>query len=507
MDIYKHYIYKLREQALKEPYIYLLNEDIIPKLKQYIHELNAISFNEDAYHTYYGEIKTIVNSFNIYWTDKMDDAIREADRCSHCINLAELTEMAQKTFKMHKVKQADFESEFLPLNTQLEEQLYKKVIDKYNTFMETFEEFTENLKKLDKQEKVEAFAKEHFPFSLKRKNDVFVFTYNFISTELSLAVDKIRISIEEIFKRLGSNLRSVREQTDSSVSDLLMQLYEKNKEHLNLSRRDIRKSVEIAEVQRSIDLIKDKIVDSKQLPILRLQEECKYWEDRIREFDHIYQSLKKLREEEAQLLEQEKLYNSMKECEIPESKQKCWDIMDDKLKGKLQEVKTLKLNAAKTLHTFFSVRGPDRVMYSDNVGRYYVDEYGHQCYVFNYGHVVYHVNCQGEYVDIPDKDKYFYDEMGRFYIDKNTQEKLYKVAPCSSSYRIENDIFVKQTKDCGHSETNNPECRMLVRDPNDKVLLPLIESQNIKDTNIRMKKWNAKRRKLICIAVKYTKTV
>ncbi|CAH2244473.1 jg15952 [Pararge aegeria aegeria] len=397
MDIYKQYIYKLRELALREPYIYLLTDDIIPKLKQYIHELNSITFDDGAYHTYYGEIKTIVNSFNIYWTDKMDDAIKEADKCSHCITLAELIEMAQKTILMHKIKQSDFESEFQPLNSPLEEQAYTEILEKCVSFTKSLEEFAESLTKLDKQDKVDAFAKEHFPLSLKRKNDVFVFTYNFISNELSLVVDKIRISIGEIFDRLRNNMRSMQEQSDSCVSDLLIRLYEKKKEHLSLSRQDNRVSTELAEVQRSMDIIKDKIEDSKQLQIHRLQEEYIYWEGRICEFEQIHRTINKLQEAEERVLEQEDLFLSMKDSEIPASKGKCWENVGEKLKAKLQEIKELKLNAAKALQSFFIVRGPDRIFYSDNIGRYYVDDYGHQCYVFNYGPSVYQVNCQGEY--------------------------------------------------------------------------------------------------------------
>ncbi|XP_045776838.1 uncharacterized protein LOC123875195 [Maniola jurtina] len=479
MDIYKQYLYKLQKLTLKDPYIHLLDEDEIPKMKEYIRKLNSISFDEGTYHTYFGEIKTIVNSFNLYWTDIMDEAIKEADRCSHCVKLNEIIEKTHKTMLIHKVTQADFETEFLPLNTPLEEQAYNEIVDKYTTFMKNLEEFIHDLKRLDRQEKVDVFAKEQFPKSLKIKNDVFVFTYNHISYLLSFFVDRIRVSIEEIFLRLRNNVRSIQEQSDSYVTDLLTRLYEKNKEHLQIYRQDNRASVELAEVQRSMTIIKDKIEDSKQRPVHRLQEECKYWEEKLSEFQQIHSCMKKLQEEENRVLEQQKLFNSMKDTEIPAPKQKCWENMGDKFKEKLQEIDELKLNAAKALYTFFSVRGPDRIFYSDNIGRYYMDDYGHQCYVLDHGLSVYHVNCQGEFVEVHNKDKYFYDSMGRFYIDKDTQEKLYQIAPCTSSYKIQNDIFVKHSKDCGHSEKHNKECRTFVKDPTDGIILPPIPPVDI----------------------------
>ncbi|XP_034833858.1 uncharacterized protein [Maniola hyperantus] len=474
MNIYKEYLYKLRQMTLQDPYIYLLDEDEILKMEEYIRKLNSIHFDEETYHTYYGEIKILVNSFNNYWTDIMDEAIKEADRCSHCVKVDELIKMAHKTIWMHKDTQADFEREFLPLSTPLEEHAYNEIIEKFANFMKELEKFVQDIKRLDRQEKVDAFAKENFPKSLKKKNDAFIFTYNHISYCMSSVVDRIRISMEEIFNRLRNNVRSIQEESDLYITDLITRLYEKNKEHIQLYRQDNHGSVELAEVQRSMTIIKDKIEDSKQRPIHRLQEEYKYWEEKLCEIEQIHRCINKLQEEEGRVLEQQELFNSMKDTEIPAPKRKCWENMGDKLKEKLQEINELKLNAAKALHTFFSVRGPDRIFYSDNIGRYYMDDYGHQCYVFSYGLIVYHVNCQGEFVNIHHKDKYFYDTMGRYYIDKDTQDKLYQIAPCTSSYKIENDIFVKHTKDCGHSEKYNKECRMFVQDPTDGVILPPI---------------------------------
>lgn len=37
-------------------------------------------------------------------------------------------------------------------------------------------------------------------------------------------------------------------------------------------------------------------------------------------------------------------------------------------------------------------------MYSDSVGSFYIDEYGHQNYITDYGAKFYHVNCEGQFV-------------------------------------------------------------------------------------------------------------
>lgn len=61
-------------------------------------------------------------------------------------------------------------------------------------------------------------------------------------------VDRIRTSLEEIINRLRNNLKNIQNDVEGSVSELLMQLYEKNKENLILSRQDVRSSKDLAEV-------------------------------------------------------------------------------------------------------------------------------------------------------------------------------------------------------------------------------------------------------------------
>lgn len=69
--------------------------------------------------------------------------------------------------------------------------------------------------------------------------------------------------------------------------------------------------------------------------------------------------------------------------------------------------------------------------------------------------------------------------MGRFIIGDNGQ-KLYQLAPCTSTYKIEKDRFVKQSKDCGHSEQVMSECRMQIQTPIDKDVLPDVKPVDIK---------------------------
>ncbi|CAG9565148.1 unnamed protein product [Danaus chrysippus] len=375
--------------------------------------------------------------------------------------------------EMEKEKQYAFVKLFANSEDPIEKEKINEIQELYNEYMKKVELLTDKVNKLDKQEKVEEFAKEHLPQSLQRKNEIFRFTYDFIALKLALAVDRIRISLEEIINRLRNNLTDIENVVEGSVSELLMQLYEKNKENLILSRQDVRSSKDLAEVKRGMDIIIDKIENSKHIPENRLSEECEHWEKLFQEFKQIEKTLQEIQKEENHVKEQI-MASDDSEDKNDKTCGECWTLEE-----KLAYLKKAKLKAAKALFTFFSVRGENYIYYTDQIGTYYVDEYGHQVYVFNYGLNVYHVDCDGNFIDHPDKNKYYYDENGRYIIENG--EKLYQLAPCTSKYVLENDVFVKRSKDCGHSEMN-VECRMQIKDQTDVTILPDVTPVDIKGT-------------------------
>ncbi|XP_061384634.1 uncharacterized protein LOC116773204 [Danaus plexippus] len=472
IKLYNEYLFKLRSLSLREPYIEV-HDNINPMLKHYMKLLDNISFKEESYHTYYGNIKRIVNSFTIRWTNVMDEAIKITDKYIHFVKREDLEMMIAKMMEMQKEKQDAFVKQFANSDDPIEKEKINEIQELYNDYMKKVELLSEKVNKLDKQEKVEEFAKEHLPQSLQIKNKIFRFTYDFIALKLALAVDRIRTSLEEIINRLRNNLKNIQNDVEGSVSELLMQLYEKNKENLILSRQDVRSSKDLAEVKRGMDIIIDKIEHSKNIPENRLSEECEHWEKVFQEFKQIEKTLQEIQKEENCIHEQI-MASDDSEDQKNKTDAECW-TMDEKL----AYLKKAKLKAAKALFTFFSVRGENYIYYTDRIGTYFVDEYGHQVYVFDYGLNEYHVNCDGNFVNHPDKEKYYYDENGRYIIGNG--QRLYQLAPCTSKYLVENDVFVKHSKDCGHSEMKM-DCGMQIKDQTHVTILPDVTPVDIKGT-------------------------
>ncbi|CAF4797376.1 unnamed protein product [Pieris macdunnoughi] len=490
MNFYKDYLQKIRRWTLESVYL-ILHEDIVPKLKHYIKLISCAEFKDGSYHTYYGDLKKIVNSYSFHWIDVMDESIRVADKLYYNIDKEKLLHIMEHTLHLHQAKQVDFGRNFLPIESAIEKQTYEEIERMYNIAMDKLLQLREQLQSFDTQERVEKFVKEHFSLSLKNKNSIFAFTYEYIALALARNIERIRVSLEEINKRVSSNLCNIQDECNASLTSLLYQLYDKNKEHMTIFRQDIRSSVEIAEVQRSITIIKDKIEDSKHVPTERLKEEVAYWREKVKEFNIIYDTIKKLNAERDNLTAPEITYIEV--LENPEKTYESSENLELCVRQRLERLHKLRLNAAKSLFTFFSVKGPDRKFYSDQIGTYYVDDYGHKVYFYDYGLNMFHVDCKGEFVDLQtnENDLYFYDSYGRYTIKNG--ENLYQVAPCSSLYKLENDVRVKVTKDCGHSDRPNKECKMEVKDPFDFEILPkskAVDKKEKLDTETVNYLWN-----------------
>ncbi|VVC89176.1 unnamed protein product [Leptidea sinapis] len=476
MNLYKDYLQKLRRWTLAKTCL-SINEDIDPSLCEYIRLLNDIKFTDGSYHTYYGDLKKIINSFTYHWSAVTDEGIKEAYRLTHTATKEELKEKADRTLHLHKIMQVDFGKRFLPVKSPKEKEIYEEIEVMYNNFMAQLLHLRERIENLKQLDKIDEFNKEQFPIALNQLHNVYSCTYEYISHSAVQNIDKIKVSIEEIYKRIRANLRLMEEQDSASLSDLFDQLYDKNKEHLIISRQDVRSSLEIAEVRRSMDLIKDKIEDTKQSQFDRIKHECLYWQQKVEELDVIFQNLKQLSASEEHLAKEERDF--LNYLENPELSGEPTKQLPDDIKSKLERLRNLKAMAAKALFTFFSVKGLDRKIYNDQIGAYFIDEYGHQVYFEDFGLKVTHINCKGETVQPDDNELYYYDYNGR-YIQRDG-EILYQVAPCSSLYKLENDVRRKVTGDCGHSERPNEHCQVTLKNERRNVKYHKTEHVDIKD--------------------------
>ncbi|KAG6442549.1 uncharacterized protein LOC115453116 isoform X2 [Manduca sexta] len=478
MDVYKDFFLRIRRLSLEDPCI-LIHDSIWPKLKEFVQLLINVTLEDGTYHIYVGKIKRILSSFHIYFKVTMDAVLKESDRCSKVLNKDELLDLMENTMHIHETNQINFGKDFLPVNSREEREAYEEIEAKYHAYMEKLHEIKAGINKFDKQFKVDDFCKNHFKITVNKTSRLFNYTQSYLAVMLADRLEQICVSIEEILLRMRNNLQRETEAANEYQNKLLHELYDKNKEQLAISRRYRKCSVDGAEVGRSIEILREKIENCESTTHLsRLKEEVDYWTLKVREFHEIADVIKKLKHEQENCAKQEGIFNKM-DTELPGCKLAAWNFIGSTFRCQQIYLREKFIKACRSLFTYFTCKGSDRICYMDNVGRYYVDDYNHQVYPVDYALKIYHLNCNGEFRECPETDIYYFDESGR-HIYKDG-EKIYQCAPCTSHYKLaDNHLLTKVTQDCGHSEKMNEACRLDIRDPTVVELLPTTITKDIK---------------------------
>ncbi|KAI8425433.1 hypothetical protein MSG28_007178 [Choristoneura fumiferana] len=482
MDVYKHFVAGVRNVMLSTVYVILREEDISLKLLNYVKFLNEVKYEDGMYHTYYGEIKTLVDSFVNYWTDTVDETMKESDRVIHVADKKTIMDLIQYTISVRTAKCKFFQKIFMPIESPEEQTLYDDLMKKHESHMEKMYEMQSEVEKLYKKEQFDAFLKAICPVSVTKINEVFEFAHTYISMLLADHLPEISGSMKEIVQRLHNNLLRLQDECEHGLNSLLHQLYDKHKEQLVLSRREPSSSIEAAEIEKSISKIRSQVIQhSHDTPISLLRHEELYFQERMDEFDLIATTLRKLKAELEDVQREQALYNSMITTELPGSKQQCWQNMAKTYAERKEFAKVNLIKAAKALVTFFCVQGPKWMLYEDAVGPYHIDEYGHQVYHFDSGLKTYHVDCDRNFQEVTDTCLHSYDDKGRYVMKDG--EKIYQVMTCTSSYKLGEDTLLKKvTVDCGHSDAFKPNCGMLIKDLSDVEMLPKTEPMDITST-------------------------
>uniref|UniRef100_A0A2A4JXR5 Uncharacterized protein n=1 Tax=Heliothis virescens TaxID=7102 RepID=A0A2A4JXR5_HELVI len=449
----------------------LLCDNPTPIFKCFVRLIERLKLQDGVKSSaYYGEIKKIITGFMNYFTFTIDDVIKRIDKYTHTLDNKLFVKLIDETITTYQQNQAAFLKEYLPLNNDVERTKYKQVIDGQAKYLQelrairTAWEF--------RQDRLEEFAKECFEESMKKVHYLCTFAHTYLSVMLADRLYELAVSLEETVDRMNTNMRKYNEQCTNKMNALIHHLYDMNKEHLAIYRRHRKRTIDTAEVTRSIEVLREKIEQyGNEETIARLELETRYWNKRLIDFNEIATILTKIRFELDHLEADIEKYNSIMEMELPGAKTVCFDLIGENLRERIAYLHSKQLEMSKTLITFFCVRGTDRILYTDSVGSYYCDEFNHQNYITNFGLKFFHVNCYGEFSENLETEPYYFDENGRYILRDG--EKFHQCAPCTSEYKLgENGLFKKVTQDCGHSERVNPDCRLEIKDLTDVVILP-----------------------------------
>ncbi|CAH0594002.1 unnamed protein product [Chrysodeixis includens] len=479
--VYKDFLYQLRKTEFLTPCV-MLCDNPAPHLKTYVRLIEETKILDGLRsNAYYGELKKKVTSFLNYFTHVIDEVIRRTDKYLYNVDNQRLMSLLDSTIDMATENQDNFLKEFTAI-TEIDKIKVHEIEEGHNNYVDAIRQLRDSMAYMNKVETFEDFAKEQFDISTKKVNELCTFTHAYISGMLADRLYEIEVSLEETVDRLNTNKRRYNEECSQNLKGLIHDLYEKNKEYLHVQRRDRSRSVDSAEINRSIEVIKNKIENcGNQETLARLELETKFWSTRLKEFSEIAHILNSLKIELENLVEAERKYKILKAKGDPATKTICFEAMGENFIKRKQYLEEKIKEISKTLVTFFCVRGTDRILFSDDVGAYYCDEFNHQNYVTHHSLKAYHVNCDGKFVEYSEAVPYYFDEHGRYTLVDG--EKVHQCAPCTSQYKLDQDgLFNKITVDCGHSTKFNENCKLDIKEATDVEMLPTKELIDITRT-------------------------
>lgn len=194
-DVFRPVIIAQRSIELEEPYI-VLNENISPKLYEFLITMQNTKYEDGAYHTYYGELKVTVNNFLGYWADIINECFKDVDALCNRVTKDQILTLIDRTISVHKDKHEEFVDSFFPVENPEELNLFEDLESKYENFLQGMAICRQEVVEYDRQELLDQFIIRVTELGTRKKNEVFEYAHTVmalcmaenVSTDRSLSL-------------------------------------------------------------------------------------------------------------------------------------------------------------------------------------------------------------------------------------------------------------------------------------------------------------------------------
>lgn len=191
-NVFRTVIIAQRNIELQEPYI-VINENISPKLYEFLATMQNTKYEDGAYHTYYGELKVTVNNFMVYWTDIINECFRDMDTLCNGITKDKILALIDRTNIVHDNKREEFAKSFLPAECPEELKLFEDLENKYARFQEGMATLRHDVLEYERQDQLDQFIIKYSELGTRRKNEVFEYAHTIMALCLAENVSTILI--------------------------------------------------------------------------------------------------------------------------------------------------------------------------------------------------------------------------------------------------------------------------------------------------------------------------
>lgn len=191
-NVFRTVIIVQRNIELREPYI-VINENISPKLYEFLTIMQNTKFEEGAYNTFYGGLKVVVNNFVVYWSDIINDCIKDVDALCHGITKDAILELIDRSVSVHQDKHTKFVKSFCLLKYPEETNVLEDVEHKYQIYKQGMAVLRQEVAGYERQDQFDQFIIKYSELGMKKKNEVFEMTHTIMALCLAEDVSTVLI--------------------------------------------------------------------------------------------------------------------------------------------------------------------------------------------------------------------------------------------------------------------------------------------------------------------------
>ncbi|CAG4940552.1 unnamed protein product [Parnassius apollo] len=263
---------------------------------------------------------------------------------------------------------------------------------------------------------------------------------------------------EDLTKTLQQIVEDIQNSKSASAQKLIEELKKKDRELSTMIRSTTGHNLEICKVVNKINVIEDRIkrLENEQTSaaIMALQHKKTYLEKRLNSLENLKTTLKSIlnvtttkfetvSQEELCVCKdfyQLRIFNHELPCEERErlASELChlWDLA---VFGEFSHKSIISILSAVDMKEEFT----------DELGTFYIDVYSRKIYKLPNDEKLYQPNENNILVPLSDDGEqiYYYDECGRYFIEPNTRQRVYKAHATASEYMMSSDGVLLKTKE------------------------------------------------------------
>ncbi|XP_053609077.1 uncharacterized protein LOC128674524 [Plodia interpunctella] len=444
------------KQFYENPVIFLVRKDYtniifntMCNMRSAIHDANK------------NRIIDMIVDFHLHWLHSVYELEQYKSKLTYEINRDEISNMINFTIECMEFRLKKYikymETHKVGLSSDVQANIHSDI----EIVEEMHKEVTDIL--LDKLQKYKKYTIEECFGKIGQEVDEIFIYVDKIHDGLSILLSKyLNMNVPHLSGDLTKTLQQIIDEMQTSnkpaCKKFIQELKVKGKELNSMIRGTAARNLEISKVVEKINVLEERIKRLQTEPssagLMALVHKKEYLEQRLNSLENLKITIKQMHE--------------MTDTELEDIAEEdlcvCEDFFQlrifnhnlpieerDRLVTELCSLWDLAVFGERSRKSIISILSAAdmREEYADELGTFFIDGHSRKIYKFPDDDVLYQPNEQNELVPLSDDAEhvYFFDECGRYFIDPQTRQRIYKAHATASEYMMDSSGVLLKLKE------------------------------------------------------------